>query len=206
MSESFSLGLWIVSREAVAWGKPECEYRGLDRRPELPGPDQDDDLRGRGRDRLIGIRDELWNLEDTRELHRSPEAALRLREALEAEGFPVEIVLARVVPPRDLSDLPQDLRSAYEDRRRRWAIGTPATGVGTQPLGMDVTYPFPTFHSAIRQPTLGAVAPELVGELNEFGLLPTLEVASEVAHRGNRRDTSWRPLCAAEISLVEPRP
>jgi hypothetical protein len=197
------MGIWIVGLGATAWGRPELEYRGLDRLPDLPGPDQDADLRKRGRGRLLEIRNEFWDLEDTRDLHRDPEAALRLSGALNVEGFSVEVILAELIPGNDLSGVPADLRSSYEEHLGQWVIETPIDTGTTRPLGIDVTYPLPTFHSAIRQPTLSNIEPELIDELNDFGLFSAVGVAQHLADRGNRRDTSWRPLCAVKISLVE---
>lgn len=56
----------------------------------------------------------------------------------------------------------------------------------------------------IRQPNLMSFAPELVDELNDFGLFSTLDVAHDVALRGNRSDTNWRPFSPVAISLDEP--
>jgi hypothetical protein len=203
MTGTCSLGLWIVRRGVAPWRKRESEYRGLDRRPDLPGPDEDTDLRDQGRARLIDLRNEFWDREDSRELHRDPVAALRLSGALNAEGFSVEVVLADLIPASNLNRLPADLRSAYEERLSEWLIESPPVTDTARSLGIDVTYPFPTFHSAIRQPTLSEIAPELIDELNDSGLFADLDVAQQAADRGNRRDTSWRPLCAVEISLVE---
>jgi hypothetical protein len=80
----------------------------------------------------------------------------------------------------------------------------PAIGAATRRVGIDVTFPFPSFHSAIRQPNLSNFAPEAVDELNDFGLFATLEAAQDVAHRGNQTDTSWRPFCPVTIWVVEP--
>ena len=203
MTDILSLGVWVVALGVEPWGRPGQEYRGLDRRPDLPGPEQDAALRGRGRDRLLETRNELWELEDGGELHRDPAAALRLCGALKAEGFSVEVILAELIPTDDLKGLPPELRSLYRNLLGRWVVGTPNFRGATRPLGIDVTYPFPTFHSAIRQPTLSNTAPELIDELNGFGLFSDLDVAQHVADRGNRRDTSWRPICPVKISSIE---
>jgi hypothetical protein len=114
MTDSLSIGLWIVERGARPYRGPEVEYRGVGRSGALPGLDEDADLRARGRDRLLDVTNEFWDLEDTDGLHRNPEAALRLRNALQAEAFAVEVILAEVMVPTDLADFPADWIAHYD--------------------------------------------------------------------------------------------
>jgi hypothetical protein len=202
VTETRSLGYWLVERGIMLPSDPKREYRGLDRNPDVPGPDRDADLRAQGRSRLLEIRDRFWELEDTHELHRDPQAALGLRDAFREEGIDLEVVLAEVMPAPGIQDVPHDLRSAYEQHIEQWSVEPSEVDVPAKPIGLDVTFPLPGFHSAILQPVLSEVWPAFVDSLNAFALFSDMNAASRAAELSNRTDTSWRPFCPVALSLV----
>jgi hypothetical protein len=98
--------------------------------------------------------------------------------------------------------VPVDLQRAFERNWARWSIEA-APEVDGELLGFDVVFPFPSFHSAIRQPVLSEVEPEFVDDLSEVGLFPAIELARSAAEVCNRRDTAWRPFCTVAVSRAE---
>jgi hypothetical protein len=62
-----------------------------------------------------------------------------------------------------------------------------------------VTYPFPAFHSAIRQPVLAKLRPDFVDDLNPAGLFDDEEVACQMARLCNSSDTAWRPFRCVRV-------
>lgn len=90
---------------------------------------------------MLEIRNEFWDLEDSRKLHRDPQAALRLSGALNVEGFSVELMLAELIPA-DLSGVPADLRSSFEERLGQWVIETPTRPARRGPSGSMSLTPY----------------------------------------------------------------
>lgn len=198
---NWSLGYWLVAGDAESTHVGPRSYHGLDRRPLFPGPDDDARLQQEGRTSLVKLRERFWDLEDSALLHRDPNVALGMRDDLAPEGYTLHVVHADVVAPR-LTDIPTDLRDRYERSVDRWSIDVLPTAGSIKHLGIDVTFPFPTFHSAIRQPVLSRVAPETLARLNNYGLFTDHGAANRAATAVNRVNTSWRPFCSVEIALV----
>jgi hypothetical protein len=205
MNVVWSLGYWLVEAVVPISAESAVHYRGIDRQPIIPGPDEDEGLRREGRDTLLQIRDRYWQLEESGVVHADSGVAVELRDEFAAEGIGLEVVLAAIVEIPELEDIPSDLRALFERNLGNRQI-TPRTGSGLDivPLGIDVTYPFPAFHSAIRQPVLRVAAPSLMDGLNSAGLFPAgqLDVAREAVELCNQRDTSWRPFCVVAISAI----
>lgn len=201
-----SLGYWLVDAEEAVTGDREARYRGIDRQPRIPGPDEDDRLHSEGRDNVLQIRDRYWQSDDTGDLHAKAGLAIELRDLFAAEGIVVEVVLAEIVEIPELGHIPSDLRALFERNLAHWRTTT-SNGSGAEivPLGIDVTYPFPSFHSAIRQPVLSIAAPDSLRALNKAGLFSfsDLDLARDVVARCNEQETSWRPFCAVAVSSVD---
>jgi hypothetical protein len=197
-----SLGYWLADTDVWLGSDRGREYRGLDRLPYLPGPDQDEDLRAR-EGRLLRARNRYWRLDDAGWLRRSAAIALELRDEFAAAGISLEVVRADLADLPDTTGLPGDLEGRFNADLTRWTVELSHESQQATPLGFDVTYPFPSFHSAIRQPVLERYAPRLLDGLNEAGLFPTLDRAQAAVHRCNATDTAWRPFCAIAISGVD---
>ena len=129
---------------------------------------------------------------------------MELQGAFAEEGVKLDVVLAELVGRPDVRDVPADLSARFEENLPRWTT-PPSRAPDTRsiPLGIDVAYPFPSFHSAIRQPNLQPVWPGYVSELNDHGLFGTAELARRAALLCNRTDTSWRPFCCLAIHRVD---
>lgn len=139
-----------LSTETLCSPQTRTENRGLDRQPGLPGPDEDAALESQGWLTLLELRNRYWDLQDAGKVQRDPGLAVELRDALEDEGVRVGLVLAEVMELPELHDVPSDLAAAFERQLGRWSTDPePPTEFQTRPLGIDVTYPFPSFHSAI---------------------------------------------------------
>lgn len=206
-STHLSLGYRLVERNVVLVSDPKRTYRGLDRQPDLPGPAEDAALAPQGRRTLLELRNRYWDLEDARTVQRDPGVAVELCNALKDEGISVEVVLADVLEPPAVHDVHSDLVAAFERQLERWSTDPePPTGFHSQQLGIDVVYPFPSFHSAIRQPVLDRVAPKLLSELNDASLLTDDNVARRMAALANRSETAWRPFCMVRITQVGSQP
>jgi len=197
-----SLGYWLVDAHVGVGVGRRHEYRGLDRLPPMPGPDEDRGLAARGGVGLLRARNHYWRLDDAGWLRRNGEAALELRDEFAAVGISLEVVRADLADLPDTHGLPADLESRFRTNLGRWNVERLHTPLPATPLGFDVTYPFPNFHSAIRQPVLENVSPGYVDDLNEFGLFRTADAARRPAALCNRKDTAWRPFCCVAISVV----
>jgi hypothetical protein len=205
MNTAGSLGYWLVDPGMPLAPGSGVRYRGIDRQPSVPGPDEDERLRSEGRAAFLQIRDRYWEEEDSGALQVDGGLAVELRDQFAAEGVELEVILAEIIETPGFGSIPQDLRVHFERWIGKWQI-TPRNGpTNCVVLGIDVTYPFPSFHSAIYQPQLRDAAPILMEELNDAGLFPPdrLEVAREAAKKCNELDTSWRPFCAVMISAVD---
>lgn len=198
-----ALGCWVVSRRVSRSASGSDQYRGLDRTPPLPGPDEDSRLSGEGRNGLLEVRDRYWRLEDEGRLHSDFRAAVAVRDVLNREGVSVELIQAEIVSIPDLSTLPLELKERFEKGLARWCVKSrPHDAVEREPLGIDVTYPFPSFHSAIRQPMTGVGREDWESKLNRYGLFASAAEAETIAAICNSRETNWRPFCPVEIFLV----
>ena len=197
-----SLGYWLADSDVRLGSDRRRGYRGLDRLPYVPGPDEDGGRRPR-EGGLLRARSRYWRLDDASWIRRSAAVALELRDEFAAAGVSLEVVRADLAGLPDADALPADLKSHFDANLTRWTVERPHEAQSATPLGFDVTYPFPSFHSAIRQPVLERHAPRLLDDLNEWGLFPTLDGAQTAGRICNATETAWRPFCAVAISVLD---
>ena len=196
-----SLGYWLV--DVTVWRGMDRDrvYRGLDRQPLMPVPDMDRGYIAVDVGGLLGARNRCWRLEDAGLLRRNAAVALKMRDDFAALGMPLDVVRADLAELPDMRLVPSDLAARFDKGLAAWTVDRLHESVAVTPLGFDVTYPFPSFHSAIRQPVLDSYAPRLLGELNEHGLYPTLASARTAVDVCNATDTAW-PFCAVAIFVI----
>lgn len=204
MASLISLGYWLVESDEILGGTGVRPYRGIDRQPHIPGPEDDDRLRSEGQETLVALRNRYWHLDDVGAVRRDPDVALELRNAFLATGITLDVVRADLVELPDLKDVPGDLAAAFDQQLARWSTPAELPRDGRpRTLGIDVTFPFPSFHSAIRQPVLSNVFPQHVAALNPNGLFSDNHFARRMTSLCNRHDTAWRPFCSVRVTQID---
>lgn len=205
------LGYWILKTGIVLPANGSVEYGGLDRMTQigLPGPHEDRELLESGRADFHAARNDYWEAEESHQLNKERLVAISLCDRFRKEGLEVEVVFAEVlsVPqlPCEDDELNDHMRKALLFRRSvHDFLVAPDYAAHLEPIGIDVVYPNPSFHSAVYQPVLSSILPGFERELNEHGLYPSLESAHLAVSIANDQETSWRPFCPVKISRVVP--
>jgi len=183
--------------------RPGIFYRGVDRLPFPPTPEEEEELSSSGRARLLSLWEEYGDLSFTGELHGDEQLARRLRTAFADEGIDLEMVYAEValVGTRQAEEHFAEIEPVIT-RLRKLHERVESLPAGIQELGYDVSYPLPRFHSVLFQPGLpeDPQTPDL--DLNSAGLLSTVRQVEDILPIANSMDSSWRPFCGILVCLV----
>jgi len=178
-------------------------YRGVDRRLPFPDPLEIDDNESK-------LWDEYLEAEDKGELGRDRLKAERLQESFQALGVASEVLYG------DIIDNPFGMVTQFDDSdlqrhdKFAWFVSHYAD-IGPAPsdfvsLGLDVSEPFPSFHSPIIQPGPGFVHDAVfASHLNEFGLImdDDEQYALDVMNAAN--DTGYRYSMFCVIRIFVPQ-
>jgi len=198
------LGFFLERTEVMFPFLPGTFYRGVDRLPFEPTPEEDEQLRNSGKKRLLSLWQRYADLYFTGELHASLQLAGGLRSEFADEGVDFEVVYAEVVliPPLDTEGLRFEMSEEILPRLRKLHEQVTSRPVGSRMLGFDLSYPLPGFHSALFQPGLRDLpeAPHL--DVNSAGLLSDIAQVEELLPLANAMTSSWRPFCGIGVYLV----
>ncbi len=195
---------FFLERTAVMFPfLPGTFYRGIDRLPFLPTPEEEEELKGSRKARLLSLWERYSDLTFTGELHASQKTSKSLCSSFGDEGIDLEVVYAEVALMPSSSDeaanggasqLLRSLRALHEHVTSR--------PVGSQMLGYDISYPAPDFHSFLFQPGLREEPEAPQYDINGFGLLSTVEQVEQILPVVNAMPSSWTPFCGIGIYWV----
>lgn len=212
MSSHRLLGYWLEGTGVRLFRRPTVEYRGLDRliAIPIPGPQDYGELVAQGRSSLVDTTEAYQKAREDFRLNTDRDTAFELRDRLSQEGMCLEVIFAEVLSVPKLPGRDSDLEQISEQQFRYWErVHNHFDGIdfrsGLTPMGIDVTYPHPSFHSAIFHGNLDDSMPGYESHLNEFGLFPDDESIADIVRDLNvLSDYSLRPFCPVLISSVSP--
>jgi hypothetical protein len=187
MSESipFRIGFYL-ERAGVRFSQwPKLPYLGIDRLPYVPSPEEEERIRVSGNRALADLWVHYWDLKNGRELMMNPDIAQELRQRFLTKGIELDLVNAEIImTPQDFlgeHPLKDHWSKQLAEVVSHWQIihdKLPACQSHGKFLGFDLSYPVPSFHSAIFQPGLHKRRPDLPCYLNSNGLFDDLKTAS----------------------------
>ncbi len=202
------LGYFLLEQGVTLYSWPSVPYRGIDRLPDVPSPLEHQNLTAAGHGDLVQLWVSFWDEFEPGEIHTSLASSLHFQQAFRRHGYDFELIFAKLleIPPR-IEEYPhgqlwlEDLDLAADRLVRiHERIGHDPTNVMV--LGVDISHPTVEFHSAIFQPGFHRRVPDLPRYLNDYGLLPSIEVARPLVDEANAMDYGAFPFCAIEISHV----
>lgn len=147
------------------------------------------------------------NAEYDERLCTDRDLAHRLQWQFADRGVHLEVIHVEVVPPSDdvvaqlarrLSEA--DLVKTLERLLARHHLSSKPDKL--ELLGFDLSYPLPTFHSALYQPGLHEVYTRLKQELNGCGLINDLPSAHRLSRFANEIESPWLPFCPLAVYLA----
>lgn len=195
------LGFFLERLGVSLLPRPSVPYRGIDRLPFVP-----DAVETQGRTSEVGA---LWDRYHREEYEGTLFANLTLARELASAftefGVEVEVIYAEVhAIPADFTTIGRDkvtISDIQKTLERVEVLRSRLESVPANPklLGYDLSYPLPTFHSAIYQPGLHESHPELIDHLNGEGLFENLSALSPYLEIANDMPHSWVPFCALAI-------
>lgn len=199
------LGFFLESHGVTCFNWPTIPYRGIDRLPHIPSPEEDDGLRSAGRGGLVDLWERYWNASDGEELRLNLSLAQELQQMFLGQRVELDIVYSEIAfIPGDLEAYPRG--SLWLDNLT--FVLSQIQGVhnrllkrpdNLQLLGFDISLPVPSFHSAIYQPGLHRRHARLPDYLNRFGLFADLNTALRFLSMANEMDYGALPFCILGI-------
>jgi hypothetical protein len=196
---------FVLGRTGVAFPyRPGTTYRGVDRLPFVPTLQEEEDLNRVGRATLISLWHRYADLLFTGELHADGQLAKDLRGEFAGEGLDFEVVYAEVLGLTQSEAETRDDKPAVGvcNRLRRHHERAARRPEGATLLGYDVSYPLPSFHSALFQPGFREKpnTPDL--DLNSAGLLSDLDQLRQILPLANAMVSAWHPFCGIGVYLA----
>ena len=201
----FRLGFFLERTGVACFKWPSAPYRGIDRPPNLPTPEEEDELRSSGRSALADLWDRYWDATDSRQLNTNLPLAQDLQREFRIEGIELEVVYSEIVMiPDNLDDYPhgnlwlEQLDFVLQHWRHVHNLSA-ARPENLDFLGFDLSHPVPSFHSAIFQPGLHKTHPRLPDHLNQVGLFEDVDTALRFLRAANEMDYGGLPFCVLGI-------
>lgn len=198
------LGFYLQRVGISCFNWPTVAYRGIDRMPHIPTPEQEPDLYftpKAGRSRMADLWARYLDAIEQGRLNTDLKLTCRLRAEFLANGVDLEIVYSEVVTiPQDLEGFPHgklwleglaSILPTLEQTHRQIAKRPNNMNF----LGYDIAQLFENFHSAIFQPGLHEYCPHLPDHLNPVGLFDDLDTASKFVQTANEMDYGPQPFC-----------
>lgn len=196
---------FVLGRTSVPFPyRPEIIYRGVDRLPFVPTPEEEEELTRSGRTRLVSLWHRYGDTLFTGELHRDGQLAVTLQREFAAEGAEFELIYAEVVDvpsPPDPMPCDEGPRGAWDRLRRHHEAAASRPGRALL-IGYDVSYPLPSFHSVLLQPGLREEPDAPPFSVNDAGLLAHIDHLRAILQAANAMDSSWRPFCGIAVYSV----
>jgi hypothetical protein len=176
---------YVISRSGVPFPwLTDRKYRGIDRLPHVPNLNEGQSQR------YVEIWERYLDAQDDGLIGYDLNLAREIQRELEELGNHIDVVYADaiIIPDADSLHLPEKVARQREKsltwlRSHSERVGAPPAKFGL--LGLDVSSPIPSFHSALIQPGLISQDSELASELNEAGLVSELKLATELMHEAN---------------------
>jgi len=203
------LGFYLARTGVQTASSPRVPYRGIDRLPYIPTPKEEEELRLAGRRRLADLWVEYADAEYDKTFVFDSQLALDYQRKFFDEGIRFEVIYGEIVfVPENLEQyaLGDRWMSGLNEALRRWHQTLPQSWRNPTDLaflGVDISHPFPTFHSAIYQPGLHESRPDLIPELNRSGLFGDIGAALPFLECGNRMGYGALPFCLVEVRTFE---
>lgn len=202
------LGYFLLRRGVRLSSWPDVPYRGIDRLPFVPSPEEEQILQATGHSDLVQLWVSYWDALESGELRARLPVARRFQQAFLRQGYRFELVYAQILEiPSHLERYPhgelwlRDMELAAGHLVRVHEQITHAAR-NLDVLGIDISHPTITFHSAIFQPGLHRRVPDLPRYLNERGLFPDIVAARPFVSEANAMDYGAFPFCSIKISQV----
>lgn len=205
----FRLGFLLRRRGVHPYETSRTEYRGVDREPEYPPPDELEKWRHSGEEQIAVLWDDFGAAVYEQRLDASLSLALRFRSRFDRLGIELDLIFAAIeYMPSDYSQyrhasLWKASLSKCLDARLDTHFATANVSMPERFLGFDVSHPVPSFHSAIVQPGLSAVDRRLGKRLNANGLFEEAETAVEMMEKANTMDYGLLPFCVLSVRAVD---
>jgi hypothetical protein len=205
-SPSTRLGFFLERTSVTCFAWPDMAYRGIDRLPFLPTPEEQEQMMSSGSSDLAKLWDRYWEASIDGLINVDGKLAREYQQQFLKGGITLEVIYGEIVEIPNVDKYPhsalwsENLESAllhrYDIHQR----------IGSRPdniefLGFDISHPVPTFHSAILQPGLNSKCLHLPHQLNSNGLFNTFEDAVPVLDDANSLDYGLLPFCILGIWL-----
>jgi hypothetical protein len=200
----FTLGFYLERTGAMSHGWPTVLYRGVNRFP-YPRDSYGDRVLSSSQN----VQDKLWDewseANHSGALRCDLKLVWRLRERFLQSGVDLELIYVECNSiPGNLGQLPsaklwtEQLVNAlnYHEPLDARFQESPS---GLHFLGFDVSTLHASFHSALFQPGLNNLHPEVGESLNPFGLIDDLKLAEEIMDRANQMDYGPLPFCVLGV-------
>jgi hypothetical protein len=172
--------------------------------PFVPTPEEEEELSRAGHANLVMLWHRYWDVLYTADLHRDVSLATDLRDAFAHLGVALEVIYAEVGIVRGQEKVSADeaVRNVWERLRHHHdrAGLRPANAI---PLGYDVSYPLPGFHSLLVQPGLLEHPESPDVDVNSMGLLDDVDQVKQILPIANATTSSWRPFCGIRVYSVQ---
>jgi hypothetical protein len=195
------MGIFLRSKNEHLCDWPELAYEGVDR--GYIHPAWEDLKKWRGSDPpLADAWDRWWLAKEDHLIHRDQTLARTICANLRAHGYDLELIyceLRELPSPLDLDEIAAAVLAADLERLlvTHTAIASRPSGVTW--LGLDLSAPTETFHSAIFQPGARGALPNLPQHLNGNGLLTDEDVARRFCALANRALRGHSPYCVIDV-------
>lgn len=195
--EPLRLGFFLARQGVTCTTWPELAYRGVDRLPYLPTLEEMRQLRV-ARPRLAEAWDAYWEAKDSKQLNVDPSVVREVKDMFVLAGWPkLEIVFAEIARFAEQ----ERSRSYYASVLEPWIPlhrRLSAAPQASRLLGYDLSYPVPSFHSAIYQPAIPN-GPDLRTSLNDAGLVSELGAATRLLRLLNELTQRGPPFVAIAV-------
>lgn len=201
----FRLGFFLERVGVTCFKWPSVPYRGIDRIPYLPTPEEEDELRSSGRGALADLWDRYSDARFSGKLNSNLSLAQGLLRDFLDEEIELEMVYAEIVMiPDDLHEYPRGMDWAELLTQSLQNIRPVHERLTGRPenlhfLGFDVAQLFESFLSAIFQPGLHETQPRLPDHLNRAGLFDDIDTASKFLRAANEMGYGPLPYCVLGI-------
>lgn len=196
------LGYYLVRAGIVCHNWPHVKYRGVDRLPYVPSPFEIDEWRDTGKKEIADLWDKYFNAFDDASLNTNRQFIQRVRKEFQLNGFEYDVIYVQLASiPNDSflyrSGWPgaKDIKRAIEYLKSRPCVLPKQEDLF---CGYDISYPLPSFHSAIFQPGFNEILPDLDKLLNINGLVNDIDLAVKLQNTANGMGYSL-PFCVLGV-------